>query len=26
MFDYHFEDFVLSDYQYHPAIKAAVAV
>jgi len=26
IFDYQFEDFVLSDYQYHPAIKAAVAV
>lgn len=26
IFDYHFEDFVLSDYQYHPAIKAVVAV
>lgn len=26
IFDYRFEDFVLSDYQYHPAIKAAVAV
>lgn len=26
IFDYCFEDFVLSDYQYHPAIKAAVAV
>lgn len=26
IFDYHFKDFVLSDYQYHAAIKAPVAV
>lgn len=26
IFDYRFEDFVLKDYQYHPAIKAVVAV
>ena len=26
IFDYCFDDFVLIDYQYHPAIKAAVAV
>lgn len=26
IFDYQFEDFELKNYQYHPAIKAAVAV
>lgn len=26
IFDYEFEDFVLEDYQHHPAIRAAVAV
>ncbi|WP_218814403.1 thymidylate synthase [Rickettsiella endosymbiont of Dermanyssus gallinae] len=26
IFDYCFEDFVLSDYQYHPSIKAVVAI
>jgi thymidylate synthase len=26
IFDYRFEDFVVEDYQYHPAIRAAVAV
>jgi len=26
IFDYRFEDFVLEDYQHHPAIRAAVAV
>ena len=26
LFDYTFDDFVLSDYQHHPAIKAPVAV
>jgi thymidylate synthase len=26
IFDYRFEDFVIEDYVYHPAIKAPVAV
>jgi thymidylate synthase len=26
IFDYRFEDFVVEDYQHHPAIRAAVAV
>lgn len=26
LFDYHYEDFELTNYQYHPHIKAAVAV
>jgi thymidylate synthase len=26
LFDYTFEDFVLEDYQHHPAIRGAVAV
>ena len=26
IFDYRYEDFVVSDYQHHPAIRAAVAV
>jgi len=26
IFDYQFEDFVVEDYQHHPAIRAAVAV
>jgi thymidylate synthase len=26
IFDYNFEDFVVEDYQHHPAIRAAVAV
>ncbi|MEN2737381.1 thymidylate synthase [Microbacterium sp. X-17] len=26
VFDYRFEDFVVKDYQHHPAIRAAVAV
>ena len=26
VFDYRFEDFVVEDYQHHPAIRAAVAV
>jgi thymidylate synthase len=26
IFDYRYEDFVVEDYQHHPAIRAAVAV
>jgi thymidylate synthase len=26
LFDYHYEDFEFVNYQFHPAIKAAVAV
>jgi thymidylate synthase len=26
LFDYRFEDFVIEGYEYHPAIKAPVAV
>lgn len=26
IFDYRYEDFVIEDYQYHPSIRAAVAV
>lgn len=26
IFDYHYEDFVINNYQYHPAIKADIAI
>ncbi len=26
IFDYRFDDFVVEDYQHHPAIRGAVAV
>ena len=26
IFDYEFDDFVVEDYQHHPAIRAAVSV